>query len=202
MLWVGLAVLVGAPAVGQDAMGAGDGNDRYLQPADVFQLEFAGDPQISPDGSKIVYVRSSHDIMSDRTRREIWVLNFDGSDHRPLITGPANYSAPRWSPDGSRMLYVSTDQNERPQLFLRWMDTGETAKLTNLQRSPGGLSWSPDGSQIAFSMFLPMAPEPFATLPAKPEGADWAPPAATWPGFSKHSPSAPSASRMVASQGG
>jgi acylaminoacyl-peptidase len=180
VLWAGLAVLIGAPLVGQDAASAGERDDGHFQPADVFQLEFAGDPQISPDGSQIVYVRSSNDIMSDRTRGEIWILNFDGSEHRPLITGPANYSAPRWSPDGSQLLYVSTDRNERRQLFLRWMDTGETAKLTNLQRSPGGLSWSPDGSRIAFSMFMPMSPEPFATLPRKPEGADWAPPATTY----------------------
>jgi acylaminoacyl-peptidase len=174
-----LVVALAVSTLGVAAQQASEGSDRF-QPADVFQLEFAGDPQISPDGSRIVYVRTSNDIMSDRARREIWILNYDGSDHRPLITGSANYAAPRWSPDGSKLLYVSSDENRRAQLFLRWMDTGETAKLTNLQRSPGGISWSPDGSQIAFSMFQPEAPQPFAKLPAKPEGAQWAPPARSY----------------------
>lgn len=148
--------------------------DRF-QPADVFQLEWASDPQISPDGSLIVYVRSSNDIMTDRSRGEIWIVSWDGSGHRPLITGPASYSSPRWSPDGGRLLYASSDEHGNRQLFVRWMDTGETAKLTNLQESPGGFTWSPDGSRIAFTMFVPEEPEPFATMPAKPEGAEWAP---------------------------
>ena len=60
------------------------------------------------------------------------------------------------------------------------MDTGQTALLTQLERGPGGLAWSPDGSMIAFSMFVPDTPPPFAQMPAKPEGATWAPPATTY----------------------
>jgi acylaminoacyl-peptidase len=55
------------------------------------------------------------------------------------------------------------------------MDTGQTAKLTQLTTSPGGLAWSPDGSHLAFSMTVKAAPESFASMPAKPEGAEWAP---------------------------
>ena len=65
---------------------------------DVFQLERAADPQISPDGSRIVYSRTSFDIMTDRSRSALWIVNSDGSDHRPLITGPNNFSSARWSP--------------------------------------------------------------------------------------------------------
>jgi acylaminoacyl-peptidase len=57
------------------------------------------------------------------------------------------------------------------------MDTGQTAKLTNLTESPGGISWSPDGDEIAFSMFVPEPKRPFVTMPKKPEGAEWAGPA-------------------------
>jgi len=144
-------------------------------PLDVFELEYAGDPRISPDGSQIVYVRTFIDIMTDRSRRNLWITNFDGSDHRPLLTGQQNFSSPRWSPDGSKLLYIASDENEQRQLFLRWMDTGQTAMLTHLQRSPGGLSWSPDGQTISFSMFVPDDLKPFAEMPAKPEGATWAP---------------------------
>ena len=52
--------------------------DRF-QPADVFQLEYASDPQIAPDGSKIVYVRNFMDIMTDRRRSHLWIINYDGT---------------------------------------------------------------------------------------------------------------------------
>ena len=143
---------------------------------DVFQLERTVDPQISPDGNQIVYVRTGLDIMTDRNRSSLWIVNTDGSDHRPLITGPNNYSSPRWSPDGSLLAYVSAEEG-RSQLFLRWMDTGQEAKLTNLTESPGGMSWSPDGQWIAFSMFVAHDHGTLsAEMPTRPEGADWGPP--------------------------
>jgi acylaminoacyl-peptidase len=170
-----LAVVATAqPLAGQER------DPDHFGPADVFQLEVAGDPRISPDGSRVVYVRSSMDIMTDRQRSNLWIVDYDGSNHRPLLTGQQNFSSPRWSPDGTRLLYVASDEHGKSQLYLRWMDTGQTALLTQLERGPGGLSWSPDGSTIAFSMFVPDSPPPFAQMPAKPEGATWAPPATTY----------------------
>jgi len=152
------------------------GDENHLKSIDVFNLEYASDPQISPDGYKIVYVRNFFDIMTDRGRSNLWIINFDGSDHRPLTSGNQNYSSPRWSPDGSKLLYVSSSDGSS-QIYLRWMDTGQTAKLTNLTKSPGGLSWSADGKWIAFSMMVKAEKKPFAKMPPKPEGADWAKPA-------------------------
>ncbi len=172
--------LVVAVAVAQVAV-AQDGTSREVfEAADVFELEYVADPQISPDGSRIVYVRSFMDVMTDRMRSNLWIAGYDGGGHRPLLTGQQSYTSPRWSPDGTRLLYVASDENEKRQLFVRWMDTGQTAMLTHLQRAPSGLSWSPDGRWIAFSMFVPAPAEPFAKMPAKPEGAEWAPPARTY----------------------
>ena len=148
--------------------------DRF-QPIDVFELEYASDPRISPDGNQVVYVRNFMDIMKDRRRSNLWIVNVDGTEHRPLTTGNKNDSSPRWSPDGKRLAYV-TDDNGTAQVFSRWMDTGQTAKLTNLTNSPIALAWSPDGSQIAFSMLVPDQQKPFVEMPAKPEGAEWADP--------------------------
>jgi len=53
---------------------------RRLHSIDVFQLEYADDVQISPDGSRIVYVRISHDIMTDRVRRNLWMIDADGTE--------------------------------------------------------------------------------------------------------------------------
>jgi acylaminoacyl-peptidase len=150
-------------------------NPRIFKSMDIFDIEYASDPQVSPDGRRIVYLRSTMDIMTDRVRRNFWMVNADGSDHRALLSGRQNYSSPRWSPDGTRLLYVSGAEGS-PQLYLRWMDTGQTALLTNLQKGPDSISWSPDGKWIAFAMFVPSTSKPLAEPPAKPEGAEWAPP--------------------------
>jgi len=76
---------------------------RRLHSIDVFQLEHADDVQISPDGSRIVYVRVSHDIMTDRARRNLWIIDADGTNNRPLRSENRSFSSPRWSPDGTRI---------------------------------------------------------------------------------------------------
>jgi acylaminoacyl-peptidase len=143
---------------------------RALQPADVFELEVAVDPQISPDGTQVVYARTAMDVMTDRARPSLWILDVASGEQRPLVR---DASSPRWSPDGTRLLYVAGDA-DRPQLWVRWMDTGQTAVLTHLARAPGGIVWSPDGTEIAFTMLVPAAPTPMVQMPPKPEGAEWA----------------------------
>ncbi len=156
---------------------AADGPDthRFLN-TDVFELEIAGDPQISPDGSQVVYVRQSNDIMIDRTRSNIWIIDTDGRGHRPLLSGADSFSSPRWSPAGDRLAYISSAEGRGPELYARWMDTGQTALLSNLPASPGDISWSPDGSQIAFTAHVKGEGPTLAKAPEKPEGAEWAPP--------------------------
>ncbi len=150
-------------------------DEEPLQPIDVFEIEWASDPQISPDGKHVVYVRSGFDVMTDQRRSSLWIIGADGTDHRPLLAGDTGASSPRWSPDGGRLVYVASD-DDGAQVFCRWMDTGQTARLTQLTESPGGLSWSPDGRWIAFSMLVPEKPEPMAEMPPMPEGAEWAEP--------------------------
>jgi acylaminoacyl-peptidase len=150
-------------------------DDRHFKSVDVFQLEYADDVQISPDGSRIVYVRVSHDVMTDRARRNLWIVNSDGTNNRPLRSESKNFMSPRWSPDGTRLAYVSAAEGS-PQLYVRWMDSGQTALLTNLTNAPGAIAWSPDGKSIAFTQFVPSSKPPLASPPEKPEGASWAPP--------------------------
>ena len=158
-------------------LAAQDVDPNRFRAADVFQLEWASDPQISPDGSQIVYVRNFNDIMTDRARSNLWIIDFDGSSHRPLTSGNDNYGSPRWSPSGDRLAYVSS-QDGSAQIYVRWMDTGETAKITNLTEGPGSLTWSPDGRQLALSMFVPESTAPWSVdMPAKPDGAEWGAPA-------------------------
>ena len=142
---------------------------------DFFRVQTASDPQISPDGKRIVYVRNSADISTDRRVSNLWIINFDGTDHRPLTTGTYNDSSPRWSSDGTRIAFVS-DRDGKSQLYIRWMDTGQIAKLTDLENSPSGVSWSPDGKQLVLTSLIPATPPKIATLPTAPEGAKWADP--------------------------
>ena len=148
---------------------------QRLHSIDVFQLEYTDDVQISPDGSRIVYVRVSHDIMTDRARRNLWIVNADGTNNRPLRSEAKNFMSPRWSPDGTRLAYVSAAEGS-PQLYVRWIDTGQTALLTNLVQAPNAIAWSADGKSIAFTQLVPAKKPPLATPPEKPEGAQWAPP--------------------------
>jgi len=155
-----------------DAMAAPPG---VFTPADVFDLEYASAPRISPDGSRVAYVRRSGDIMRDRFGASLWMVSTDGSDHRALVQGDGSHSAPRWSPTGDRILFTASDDGAI-ELRVLYMDTREVTTLARLPFSPQAPAWSPDGTSVAFSMFVrDEGPKP-AALPAKPDGAEWAEP--------------------------
>ena len=158
------------------SLGQDQETDDLFTLENVFDLEYASDPQISPDGSQIVYRRNAMDIMQDRSYSNLWIINRDGKRHRPLTSGNSSKYSPVWSPSGDRLLYVSTESGSS-EMHIRWMDTGESAKITNLTQSPGNIVWSPDGEQIAFTMFVPAKEQQMVSLPGKPEGAEWAKPA-------------------------
>ncbi|WP_194775906.1 S9 family peptidase [Pararhodonellum marinum] len=144
-----------------------------LELLDLFDMEYVSDPQISPDGSKIIYVRNFKDVMTDRDLSNLWMVNFDGSQNRPLTTGNQRDFMPKWSPDGSKIVFKSNKQDEKVKLFLMWMDTKESMPLTNTPQAPGQVAWSADGQQLAFNMFVPSAKASAIKMPSKPEGAQW-----------------------------
>jgi dipeptidyl aminopeptidase/acylaminoacyl peptidase len=170
----GLAVVLlalGSPLAAQEAP------SRAFTGADLFGLSVAADPQISPDGRRIAYVRRSADVMTDKMRPTIWLVDVASGAEQPLVAGPGAHLSPRWSPDGSRLAYVSTAEGGAPQLFVRWMASGEAARLTSLPNSPTGLTWSPDGRSIGYAMIVPDEGPKLGSAPeGKPEGAQWAPP--------------------------
>jgi dipeptidyl aminopeptidase/acylaminoacyl peptidase len=165
-----LLISAALPVAAQDAP------SRQFTGADLFNLEQASDPQISPDGTKIAYVRRSGDVMSDRMRATIWLIDTRTGAQTPLAAGTGAHTSPRWSPDGTRLAYVSTAEGGAAQLHVRWMARGETARITGLPDSPRGIAWSRDGRQIAYLMRVPAQPLRLGSAPAKPEGATWAAP--------------------------
>ncbi|WP_281558873.1 S9 family peptidase [Thalassomonas sp. RHCl1] len=153
---------------------AAAGKAQMLDYKDIFELEYAASPRLSPDGQTLIYERRSMDIMSDGTRTNLWQVDINGNNHKPLLSGKASYRMARFSPDGKRLAYISSVEG-KSQLYVRWLDSGQTARITNLLQSPGDISWSPDGKWLAFSMFKKgKGTTLFKDMPEKPEGAKWA----------------------------
>ena len=148
----------------------------HLTEMDVFELEYVSDPRVSPDGDRVVYVRQFADVMTDMNYSNLWLVRADGSGHRPLTMGKFTDNSPRWSPDGSRIAYMS-NRDGMPQIYMHWVESGQTAAITNLTDPATSLSWSPDGSRLAFYKLVPEAPLTIGELPAPPAGAEWAAPA-------------------------
>lgn len=147
-----------------------------MKPVDVFELEAAYDPRIAPDGSRIVYVRHSANAKDDRWHDELWCIDTRTGEQRPLASGERHDAQPRWSPDGTRIAYVSIDDGS-PQIWVRWLDRGDVARVTNVEEGPGDVAWSPDGRMLAYTAFVEADAAPFVTMPTPPEGVKWSPPA-------------------------
>ena len=147
-------------------------SDQFLVPIDIFDLEYVSNPQISPDGKQIIYERNYFDIQTDRKYSNLWIINVDGAENRPITTGNQSDFNAIWSKD-QNIIYYQSNKDGSTQIYKLWMDKGNISKISNTQKSQVGLSISPDEKWIAFSMFVPAAGKSFAKMPAKPEGAKW-----------------------------
>lgn len=146
---------------------------QTLATADWLDWERVGDPRISPDGGRVVFTRSWIDKINDRWETAIWMVNADGSRARQVVEG----SGPRWSPDGTRIAFTASDDQGRPQIFVRWMDAeGAVSQVTRLETPPTDVAWSPDGNWLAFRQRVPAdhgGEDQWRIDLPRPEGANW-----------------------------
>ena len=159
LTWLGIQ----SPIAGQETVRLS--LDHYMD------LETVSGPQISPDGSRVVYTRSWFDMVNDRRESSIWIMETDGSRNRHLLEG----AGVRWSPDGTRILFTAPGEPGGAQIHVRWMDAeGATSQVTRLDNGPGNVRWSPDGDWIAFTSRVDDRAD-FAgvSLPDRPDGAQW-----------------------------
>jgi dipeptidyl aminopeptidase/acylaminoacyl peptidase len=161
-----LAALVKPPAVqAQETR-----SDTRLTVQHYLDFERVSDPQISPDGSRIIYTRDHVNQLEDRWESSLWIMNGDGSGNRFYLKG----SGARWSPDGRRILYLADDEKRNTQIFVRWVDGEAPAtQITRVVEGPRLPNWSPDGRTIAFSMLVAEQNTLSISLPPQPKGAKW-----------------------------
>jgi dipeptidyl aminopeptidase/acylaminoacyl peptidase len=146
-------------------------SDTLLTIQHYLEWEQVAEPQLSPDGSQVVYTRRWVNRQEDRWESALWVMNSDGTRNRFLVKG----SEARWSPDGTRILYLADGEPRGTQIFVRWMDaSGATTQVTRLAATPNSVRWAPDGRSIAFAMLVPdTATQWRISMPAAPQGANW-----------------------------
>lgn len=138
---------------------------RGITPDDLLALQLVEDPQLSPDGGRVAFVRMEIDRERYDYSRSIWLAPVEGGEPRRLTNGP-NDTAPRWSPDGRSLAFLRGPVRSEPpktreardngasraQLYLLpLLDGGEPRQLTRMRYGAGVAAWSPDGVSIAFA---------------------------------------------------
>jgi dipeptidyl aminopeptidase/acylaminoacyl peptidase len=123
-----------------------------VQPSDVYDLRWADDPRISPDGRTVAFVAWGTDREENDYTASIWLVPLDASaEPRRLTRAEKIDAAPRWSPDGSRLAFVSNRDSKARQLYVLPVDGGDPQKLTELDEDVTEVVWSPDGTRLAFT---------------------------------------------------
>ncbi len=132
---------------------------RGVTPEDYLGFQFLADARISPDGKQVAYVVTTIDAKANRRNSSVWAVAADGSSAPRRLTAQGfSSNSPRWSPDGSRLAFLSTRNTEpasangteapRPQIWILPLDGGEAQAVTHLKNGVDSFQWSPDGKRF------------------------------------------------------
>src|SRR5262249_27226054 len=143
---------------------------RLTPDALVYNTLSAGDPQVSPDGRKVVYTVGRADRERDQGTSQLWVADIDGSNARQLTFGGDRNREGRWSLDGRHIAFVSDRLKTRTSLCVLPVQVpGEARQITQHLNAIGHLAWSRDGARIAYTTsFDPDNPDEQPLLEGRP----------------------------------
>jgi len=123
---------------------------RPITPEDLLRFHHVTDPQISPDGSRILFTKK-HTNEKNKNISNLYTVDLDGKVQQ-WTQGEGGDGHGRWSYDGKTIAFISGREKPCPQIFLMSTGGGEARKLTGLpEGSIGGFKWSPNGKKIAFT---------------------------------------------------
>ena len=128
---------------------------RNITEKDLFSFIWIGDTQVSPDGSRVAFVRVTVNEKKEGYTTSIWTVSTAGNEEPHRLTSGERDSSPRWSPDGKYLVFTRVTEKDgkpdSPQLFMLSMAGGDAFSFTNLPKGAGDPRWSPDGKTIAFT---------------------------------------------------
>ncbi|MEO6397814.1 MAG: S9 family peptidase [Tepidiformaceae bacterium] len=138
-----------------------------MRPEDIYEISWVGESEISPDGRLVAFVVTKLERSDDSYRSAIWLADGAGGEPRQFTAGAKRDTAPRWSPDGKSLAFLSERGEEKVQLCVIPATGGESRELTKLPMGAGTAAWAPDGERLAFSAKTGEPPDP-DTKKAKP----------------------------------
>src|SRR5881394_1236935 len=175
---------------------------RGITEKDLFDFVWIGDPQISPDGARVAFVRVSVNEKKLGYDTAIWTVSTAEKEPPHRLTNGPHDSSPQWSPDGKFLVFMRATEKdgkpEPPQLAMLSMNGGDAWTFTDLPKGAGPPRWSPDGKTIAFTS--PSNPEDIAKQQKKKQKEEEAKKAATT-SPSPSSSAKPSAAPSKAAEG-
>jgi dipeptidyl aminopeptidase/acylaminoacyl peptidase len=128
---------------------------RFITETDLLKFTWIADPQISPDGSTVAFVRVTVNEKENRYESSLFTVPTSGAENPRRLTSGIRDTSPRWAPDGKRLAFLRAIEKDgkaqAAQAYVLAMDGGEARPLTELTNGAGTPVWSPDGKTIAFS---------------------------------------------------
>src|SRR5579864_9622201 len=150
---------------------------RFVTVDDMHRFHDVRDAQISPDGKWVAYTVSSVDVAADKSDTDVWMANWDGTQQLRLTSSPESENAPRWSPDGRYLAFLSgrSGKAKGTQVWLLDRSGGEATQLTDVKGRLSAYEWSPDSKRLLLVMADRDPNEPDDEKPATPPATPKAP---------------------------